>query len=358
VDYGGVVDLFYKIKSLHEQSVKIHLHCFDNGRGPQPELNKYCEEVNYYQRRNGHKGFSHKLPYIVCSRFNNELLENLLQNEYPILLEGVHCTYLLNDPRFEHRKIILRLHNMECKYYHNLFKSERSLLKKLYFLHESKLLYKYEKNIANRALLLAVSKADAVSFQKEFGAEQIEYLPVFIPFSKVQIQAGKGYYCLYHGNLAVSENEEVAVWLLEKVFKKLKLPLVIAGKNPSVRLQNLVHQYSHACLVMNPDEQEMTDIIHKAQINIITSFNHTGIKLKLINALFNGRHCIVNSNAIDQTGLQPLCHIAESIQDFQHQIRNLYEKPLGYEEIQSREKLLLEHFDNKKNVEKLIAWIW
>ena len=55
-DYGGVVDLFYKIKALHEEGIKIKLHCFDYGRGKQNELNKYCEEVNYYERARGWKG--------------------------------------------------------------------------------------------------------------------------------------------------------------------------------------------------------------------------------------------------------------------------------------------------------------
>ena len=36
VDYGGVFDLFYKIKALSEAGVKIHLHCFEYGRGQQP----------------------------------------------------------------------------------------------------------------------------------------------------------------------------------------------------------------------------------------------------------------------------------------------------------------------------------
>jgi hypothetical protein len=90
-DYGGVFDLFYKIRTLHEEGIKIHLHCFTSGRVEQPILKTLCEEVYYYPRRTGHKGFSHQLPYIVCSRSNPELLERLLQDEYPILLEGVHC---------------------------------------------------------------------------------------------------------------------------------------------------------------------------------------------------------------------------------------------------------------------------
>ena len=60
-DYGGVFDLFYKITALHKHGIKIHLHCFEYGRGKQDELNKYCEEVNYYKRKAGLKGFSVKV---------------------------------------------------------------------------------------------------------------------------------------------------------------------------------------------------------------------------------------------------------------------------------------------------------
>ena len=28
-NYGGVIDVYYKLKALHLQGVKIHLHCFE-----------------------------------------------------------------------------------------------------------------------------------------------------------------------------------------------------------------------------------------------------------------------------------------------------------------------------------------
>ena len=34
-DYGGVFDLYYKLKYLHERGVIIHLHCYEYGRGKQ-----------------------------------------------------------------------------------------------------------------------------------------------------------------------------------------------------------------------------------------------------------------------------------------------------------------------------------
>ncbi|HMX05330.1 MAG TPA: hypothetical protein PKE14_11715, partial [Chitinophagales bacterium] len=49
-DYGGVIDVFNKIKALHAEGIKIHLHCFEYGRNEAPELNAFCEHVYYYPR--------------------------------------------------------------------------------------------------------------------------------------------------------------------------------------------------------------------------------------------------------------------------------------------------------------------
>ena len=93
-DFGGVVDLFYKIKWLHKTGLKIHLHCFVNKRLEQEELKKYCASVNYYPRKNI-SGISLRIPFIVYSRRDNKLLQNLLKDQHPILMEGIHCSYYL-----------------------------------------------------------------------------------------------------------------------------------------------------------------------------------------------------------------------------------------------------------------------
>jgi hypothetical protein len=75
-DYGGVVDVFYRLKALHAAGVKIHLHCFSYGRVEAPELNQFCEEVVYYQRSMSFINQFSGLPFIVKSRSNSELLQN------------------------------------------------------------------------------------------------------------------------------------------------------------------------------------------------------------------------------------------------------------------------------------------
>ncbi|HLX91428.1 MAG TPA: hypothetical protein VKR32_07080 [Puia sp.] len=357
-DYGGVIDVFFKIKALHHLGIRVHLHCFEYGRGEQLELKRYCYEVNYYHRNKGHKGFSHKLPYIVCSRSSDELTRCLLADDHPILLEGIHCTFLLRDDRFDKRRIVLRLHNVEYRYYWQLFKLERSISRKIYYYYESRLLRKYERSISGRTLILAISSGDAKVYREEFGSNNIDCLPVFCPFEKVQNDNKIGCFCLYHGNLEVAENEAVVVWLLKKVFNDLSVPFVIAGRNPSINLIKAARNNAHACLIANPTNEEMQDMVSKAQINIIPSFNCTGTKLKLLNALFNGKHCLVNELAVQGTPLKPICQISENAKSFKGAIDDLYNMPIQAREIDDREQILSDNFDNVKNAERLIKWIW
>jgi hypothetical protein len=357
VNYGGLFDLFYKIRSLHQVGVHIYLHCFEYGRGRQPELEHYCNEVHYYPRRTGLKGFSTNIPYIVSSRQSEALANRLLQDNHPILLEGIHCTALLLDDRFAQRKMVVRLHNVEHEYYQQLGRMETSPLKKLYYQHESRLLKKYEAAIAGKASFLAVTARDAEAYRHLFDA-QAEYLPVFVAWDKVESETGTGQFCLYHGNLSVTENEKAVTWLLEEVFSKLQIPFVIAGKNPSRRLEQLAHRWQHSCIVANPSVTEMQDLIKKAHINVLPSFNMAGIKLKLLNSLFVGRHCVVNAEAVEGTGLEDCCAISYSADDMRSHIASLMQEPFRQEHITHRTEMLADIYNNQKNSRKLTGMIW
>ncbi|WP_147202624.1 glycosyltransferase [Segetibacter aerophilus] len=357
VNYGGVFDLFYKLSALQQNGVKIHLHCFEYGRGEQPTLNKYCASVNYYQREKGLRSLSISYPFIVKSRNSKKLLESLSKDNYPILMEGIHCTYLLNDKRFTQRKCFVRLHNVEHVYYRHLACFTKSAAKKLYMLWESYLLKRYEKKIVNKATFLTVTERDADLFKK-LGCKNATFVPLFLPDWKLDNRDGKGSFCLYHGDLSVAENEQAAIWLLEKVFNDLAIPFVVAGKNPPQNLIKLAHSKNSTCLIANPGEQEMQDLITKAHINIIPSYNSTGIKLKLLNALYNGRHCLVNEATIEGTGLEAACNIASTEQEFKNAITELYDNPFPTEEIQTRKQLLENVFNSRSNAIKIVEAVW
>lgn len=357
-DFGGVVDLFYKIKSLHQHGVKIYLHAFHHQRPKQDALLQYCEEVHYYERQKHPGRISWRLPFIVSSRKSQALINRLKQDNYPILIEGIHCSYLWQDPAFHKRKCLLRLHNVEHVYYQHLAKLESHPFRKFYYWNESRLLKAYEAKLAKQLPIITVSEADKEYYRSKFGAFAIWHLPVFIPFTKAEGKPGRGFYCLYHGNLSINENEKAVSWLLREVFRDLEIPFVVAGKNPSQKLEFLAHEKQHTCLVANPGDKELQDMICKAQVHILPSLNNTGIKLKLLNALYNGRHCLVNQAGAAGSGLESLCHFAEDAESFRQAIQYLYEAPYEVSDNERRDAILQTSHNNAKNAQWIMEYFW
>lgn len=356
-NYGGAIEMFNKIKWLHHFGYKIHLHCFSSKRPPQDILDDYCEEVFYYTRQPWARMKESYLPYIVRSRSSKNLLANLQKDDYPILLEGIHCTYFLHIGALKNRKVFVRLHNTEFNYYKKLSENESDIFKKLYYRIESKLLLRYEKKLADKAIFLAMSKTDEAIYKNKFKAKDVRFLPPFVGWEKVAEPVGKGSFCLYHGNLAINENEKAASWLLTEVFNNINIPLVIAGNNPSEELEKLAHVNNNTCLVSNPSEREMQDLIGKAQINILPSFNNTGIKLKIINALYTGRHCLVNPAAKEGAGIEAVCHVAADAKAFKEKAAELYEEIYNADDIARRQDLLNNRYCNEKTAVQLISWL-
>ncbi|MBX3241245.1 MAG: glycosyltransferase [Chitinophagaceae bacterium] len=356
-DYGGVIDLFQKLKYLKERGVSIYLHCFDDGRGEQSELNKYCRKVFYYQRKKGLLSFSFSIPYIVRSRRSRQLEKNLSPDNYPVLLEGIHCTYLLHTGKLRNRKVIIRLHNNESVYYKQLADNTHSLFRKCYFLYESLLLKKYEPAVIEKAGIgLSVSLRETLHFNKHL--KNVHYLPVFVPWDDIQSLPGKGNYSLYHGNLSVEENEKAAGWLIEHIFCDLSIPFIIAGKDPSDRLRKLAAKYAHIRIIENPDMDTMHMLLQEAHINILPSFSETGIKFKLLHALFTGRFCITNTAMVNGTGMEPACIIADTAMLIREKIKEGMNSSFTTEDISARRKILLQVYDNAQNAGKLVSFIF
>jgi hypothetical protein len=98
--YGGIIDVFYKIKSLHKLGYSITLHCFQyKAKDEQTVLNEYCERVIYYPRKKVYKVFFSVIPYIISSRSSDDLLSNLLEDNDTIIFEGLHTCFYLAHPQ-------------------------------------------------------------------------------------------------------------------------------------------------------------------------------------------------------------------------------------------------------------------
>jgi len=357
-NYGGVIDVFYQLKALHKAGINIHLHCFQYDRPEAPELNSYCTTVNYYPRKTGFASQLSLKPYIIASRQSDMLLKNLLADNYPILFEGLHSCYYLNHKSIQGRTLIYRESNIEHDYYFNLYKSEKNLGRKGFFLVESLKLRLYQKQLKHATMMLVVSQTDRDYLSKQFTGKDVVYLPCFHGNSQVRCKPGKGEYVLYHGNLSVSENLQAAEYLVKDIFNDLSVPLKIAGMNPPETLKKLVARNKNIELVPNPPQAEMEALIANAQVNILVTFQETGLKLKLLNTLYNGRWMLVNSKMLAGTGLESLCEIADNAVEMKKKIISLFKTGFDQNQLAGRTELLMQQFSDEVNVKKIIEKVF
>lgn len=354
-NYGGVIDVFYKAKSLADEGVKVFLHCFEYNRKASKELESIFHKVYYYKRDISKRQLFKSIPYIVSSRISEKLAENLLNDKYPILMEGIHTSGLLGDERFKGRKMVVRTHNIEHEYYNNLAKVENDIFKKYYFYNEAAKLKRYESILSKADKIVCISKNDQKYFASEF--KEVEFIPAFHPFTDINVKTGKGEYILYHGNLSVAENVNAVKFLINNVFDTVKVPFKIAGLNPTKQLRNLLNGLNNIELISNPTNEELQVLIENAHINISITAQATGLKLKLLNTLYNGRYCLVNDKMLSGTDLDKLCIIANDYGSMKRKISTLFKQEFTQEDIEKRKQVLTSLYNNGNNTRKLIDLI-
>ncbi|MBL7813185.1 MAG: glycosyltransferase family 1 protein [Bacteroidetes bacterium] len=355
-EYGGVIDIFFKIKALHEMGAKIILHVFlYAGKEPSRMLEQLCTKVYYYPRRRFKNPFSGELPYIVATRNDADLLRNLRTDQHPILFEGLHSTSFLPHPALRNRFKIVRTHNVEHTYYRALEDSESSFFKKYFFRIEAERLEKYEPVLRNAQCIAAISPSDTGYYDGKFG--NTRYLPAFHSNMELLCKPGKGKFVLYHGNMGVGENNKAALYLVHEVFPQLELPCIIAGNNPSRQLQQAVSGQSHISLADHISSGDILKLVQEAQVNVMVTFQNTGIKLKLLNSLHRGRHCVANTMMVENTGLESLVQIGDSADELVKLIKQCWKEEFTPEMLSRRKEGLAAGFDNLTNARKLLDWL-
>lgn len=304
--------------------------------------------MHYYRRETLPHHLLSKRPYIVASRCSQALLRRLKQDDYPILLEGLHNGWLLEQ--LPGRRILLRAHNVEHHYYARLAAVEHRPFKRWYLRMDARKLERYEPIMKQASTVLAITEADAAHF-RQIGCPQVLHIPASHSLEALVCHEGKGEYALFHGDLSVAENIDAVRFLAEQLFASSPHPLRVAGRNPDPSLR----QYRHIHIIPNPSDEEMEQLIRNAQVNILFTQQATGLKLKLLHALFSGRHCLVNPLMVQGTGLEEACHVADTPEAMRTSLNELMTKPFTQADIAQRQLLLGQRFSNLGNAERIIS---
>lgn len=354
-NYGGVIDVFYKIKALHEIGVKLHLHCFEyNEYKKSPILEDFCETINYYKRKGDFITHFSSIPFIVKSRKNQQLKEKLIENGAPILFEGVHTSAFFNDDMLSKIPKAIRMHNVESAYYKKLAQWESNVVRKAYFIAEATRLANFEESIYYSDIkLIAISNFDFNYFDINHRGETGLIFP-FHPYEKVESNVGNGDYVFLHGDFSISENKQWVESLLPVILHDTKINVKVAGKKAAELNFKNTHSGGQLTIESDVSIDRMHKLLSESHINIVHSFNSEGFKLKLLYSLFAGRHCIANDHIIKGTKLDHLVHMGNSNEEVLIKINELRKIDFSSEMISERERILDHNFSNKRNAQKIV----
>lgn len=343
--------MYYKLEALAKSGVEITLHCFEHRRKRQEILEKVCKKVYYYPRNSVVKSVCAVLPFIVTSRANSELIARLQEDKYPILFEGIHTTFPLLTTDLSDRITLVRMHNIEHDYYNGLAKSERNIFKKIFFKLEAKKLKYYEKHLSKSDYILAISPAETAYYQALFG-KKVVFIPPFHENTQVAALSQKGDFAFYHGDLSISDNYQAVLFLMD-IFKDMAYPLVIGGSFFPKKLQDKIEAIPQVSWLDISDNAVLKEAFSKAHINVLLSFQKTGIKLKLINALYQSRFVLGNHAILDATGLENIATLADTKTEIRQEIQKIIHTDYTAAHIQAKEKSLAP-FQVKGNAAKII----
>jgi len=333
-DCGQSIEAFEKISALHKNGVKIHLHCFEHCEQSHNELNNYCDHIQIHHQKN-----------------ISEVADSLNKDSFPVLIENIHSPSILHLIKAQQRKIILRVRS------ENICTQKKNFVHKILPIRLLRPPKEETVSLPPEFLYACISPRDVEFLQQKHRLTNVEYLPPFISWQTIKSKTGTGNFCLYHADLSDKANERMAFWLVEKIFSEIRFPFIIAGKNPSRRIDKLANLYSHVCIISNPTKREIDELVQKAHINIVPSFQ-PGKIYKLLHSLFEGRHCITNEIAVENTDLARVCHIANNTRSKIEIIKKLMNMPFTEHEIEYRRKILLPEYSNQKNIAILLNWLY
>ena len=200
-------------------------------------------------------------------------------------------------------KIILHEHNCEYLIWKRYANIERSLLKKVALLNQAYRIKKYEQQICRKATIILAAPNDTDELVK-IGADASKFLETYhlgddnllnepaLDFNKTEKAL------LYIGTLSWEANIDGLVWFYNEIWQSVKqqhpdIKLYIVGKKPDVRLKEIAANDNQ--IILTGFVEKVEPYFQKSRIFITPLRFGSGIKVKVVNALYRGIPCVTTS---------------------------------------------------------------
>ena len=250
------------------------------------------------------------------SRFSNKLLPHL---EFADCIIVDHYEMMQYIPADYYHKVVLHTHNAE----HLIWKrfselKDQSWLRQLVLASESSRIAQKERAYCNRVNRVFASPNDRVALEK-VGIKGDNFRSTYHLGDESQLQlpeldsSNTSSLILFIGTLTWEPNIDGLLWFLENCWSVIKehhpdVKLVIGGKNPDRRLLEWATKDSAIAIPGFIEDPE--DYFAKARVFIAPLRFGSGMKVKVLNAMYRGIPTVTTDIGIEGLEVEDGVHIA------------------------------------------------
>lgn len=319
---GAKNDMKTRILALAEtRKCVIDVYAFNKQEEQSAQINNEAYGIrNFYQfevKSTSIGGILSTYPLSVFKRHSDKCVSELQKHEYDVIIyEGEHMSSYRINSETRANKHILRQHDIESDYRHELAKSAKGFIRKFAQEIESRKYKKLEKKIDTYFdSVLFISKAEKEEFDKRYPKTKSRF--VFMPpsalcFEQDAALGEKEHMLVYFGNMELQNNYLSVLWFATKVF-----PLILDSvPDAKLKIIGKISDDDKAKLLLNAKNIEMMGYvddlnkeIRNASLIVSPVLFGAGVKVKVIDALSYGQIVCATSKTIEGTELAHDVHV-------------------------------------------------
>jgi polysaccharide biosynthesis protein PslH len=320
---GGSLASYNMTRGLVEAGNRVDLLAMNTSKHYSPEgvLNIDIDGLNkvrdvFIDNSVSYPGLLYNLlfsaaPYnagrFIHKTFKTVLADMLQENEYDIIqMEGLYLASYIQEIRENTKaKIVYRAHNIEHEIWGGYLRNTKAISGKFYLSHQYKKIRNFEQEFVNRYDLLAtVTQADLEKLNS-MGNDKPAIVAPFGMYPHEFIMAksssaGDWFHLQYIGALDWLPNVESLNWFIDNVWVKVKkkypgLRFSVAGRNPR---ENFAKKMVTKGIDFLGEVESSREYLSENGIVVVPLFSGSGIRVKIIEALFMNKPVIATSFAV------------------------------------------------------------
>lgn len=370
--HGGLVDMWNRILALHDLQVTVDLVATVATPPPESdveELEKYVRHLYICKRDPGRAGIVSIKPGHVAIRKSLRRIE--LRERYDVLLMQTEFTSeIFSNRTLKYRNAIIRVDNDEFAFHIQTAKSERSLLRKIYFLQEAlRIKWHSTQTLRSADMLWFVSHDELMRYNLRAVSDrdqQTFFVPSAVNLKSLSKPSLKGCQVLFVGNLWSPLNREAVEWYIANVHTfLLDIPgyhFTVAGSTRGKGcdwIDDLLRSQKRIDVHLDP--KDLTKFYDCSAAFVNPMQKGAGVKLKTIEAVLRGLPVVSTSVGTEGSGLIDRTHYkrADTPIEFAAGIREfLTDKEIAHTFVSRSQAFISEHYDQQKILKGLLLALY